>query len=494
MVGGRSGNRGECAQPCRLPYNGGRAVLSLRDLSYADHVTELIESGVASLKIEGRMKSPEYVYTVVSIYRALLDEHRNATARENDRLAKAFSRGGFTDGYLTGKTKDGMTGVRSERDKENSREIEVRTFEPKRVSARAKVEIKLGAPSKMTLSCDTRTVTVFGAEPVAAINAPLDADGVKARLSKMGNTYLSLSAYDIDLTLDDGVNLAPSALNALRRDAAAALQSCKREMPASATPCNENEAKNTTKKRKSAVFYDLSAYFGAIKRRPGITSEFDMVFLPLVKLSDIDTPANGVYLPPIVFDTEWERVAPMLADARSRGVKYALVGNIGHIAPVREAGLIPVGDFRLNVTNALAAREYRDLGVEEMILSAELTTPMARDVGGGVITCGRIPLMITERCFIRDVADCDRCAGNSVTLTDRTGARFPMRREWEHRTLIFNSTITYMGDKREELRRAGLSWEHFIFSSETADEIVDIITRYNKGAPPSGAVRRMGKR
>ena len=494
MVGGRSGNRGECAQPCRLPYNGGRAVLSLRDLSYADHVTELIESGVASLKIEGRMKSPDYVYTVVSTYRALLDEHRNATAKENDRLAKVFSRGGFTDGYLTGKTKDGMTGVRSRRDKENSREIEDRTFEPQRVSVRASVEIKLGAPSKMTLTSGTRTVTVFGAEPVAAINAPLDSDGVKARLSKMGNTYLSLMPEDIDLALDDGVNLAPSALNALRRDAASALQSCKREMPTSATPCNENKGKTPTKKRKSAVFYDPSAYFGALKRRPELISGLDMVFLPLVKLSEIDTPTNGVYLPPIVFDTEWERIEPLLADAKARGVKYALVGNIGHIAPVRRAGLIPVGDFRLNVTNGLALAEYSELGVDEMILSAELTAPMARDIGGGVITCGRIPLMITERCFIRDVADCDRCAQSSVTLTDRTGARFPMRREWEHRTLIFSSTITYMGDKREELRRAGLPWEHFIFSSESADEIVDILTRYNKGAPLSGAVRRIGKR
>ena len=219
-----------------------------------------------------------------------------------------------------------------------------------------------------------------------------------------------------------------------------------------------------------------------------------MVFLPLVKLSEIDTPTNGVYLPPIVFDTEWERIEPMLADAKARGVMYALVGNIGHIAPVRKAGLIPVGDFRLNVTNELSLVEYRRLGVEKMILSAELTTPMARDIGGGVITCGRIPLMITERCFIRDVADCDKCAQNSVTLTDRTGARFPMRREWEHRTLIFNSTVTYMGDKRDELRRAGLLWEHFIFSSETADEIIDLLTRYNKGAPLLGAVRRMGKR
>ena len=494
MVGGRSGNRGECAQPCRLPYNNNRAVLSLRDLSYADHVTELIESGVASLKIEGRMKSPEYVYTVTSIYRTLLDGHRNATSGEKDRLARVFSRGGFTDGYLLGKTRDGMTGVRSERDKENTRELAERTFEPIRVDVKASVTIKLGEPSEMTLYNEHKSVTVTGAAPVEAINAPLDSDGVRSRLSKMGNTYLSLSPNDIDLTLDGGVNLAPSALNALRRDAAEAFQSCERKMPDNTTPCNKNALGKPSKKRKSAVFYDTRAYSATVKKSPHLLSGFDIVFLPLVKLLEMGEVTNGVYLPPIIFDTEWDKIRPMLDVAVSRGVKYALVGNIGHIQPVREAGLVPVGDFRLNVTNALSLDQYRELGVEDIILSAELTVPMARDIGGGVISCGRIPLMITERCFIRDVADCDRCAKNSVTLTDRTGARFPMMREWEHRTLIFNSTVTYMGDKRDELRRSGLSWEHFIFSSESADEIADLIGRYEKGAQLTSPVRRMGKR
>lgn len=494
MVGGRSGNRGECAQPCRLPYNGNRAVLSLKDLSLANHVTELIESGVASLKIEGRMKSPEYVYTVTSIYRTLLDGHRNATAAERDRLARVFSRGGFTDGYFVGKTRDGMTGVRSERDKENTRELAERSFEPIRVGVKAKVEIKLGKSAVMTLYNDRRCVSVTGAAAVAAINAPLDPEGVRARLSKMGNTYLSLSCEDIDLTLDEGVNLAPSALNALRRDAAAAFQSCKREMPEHTTPCNENAAKSPTKSRKSAVFYDPQAYLAFKKRNPSLMSRLDFVFLPLVKLGEVDEVPMGVYLPPIIFDTEWETVRPMLKDAAARGVRYALIGNIGHLTPVREAGLVPVGDFRLNVTNALSVEQYRELGIEDIILSAELTLPMARDIGGGVIVCGRVPLMITERCFIRDVADCDKCAQNSVTLTDRTGARFPMMREWEHRTTVFNSTVTYMGDKRDELRRAGLSWEHFIFSSESPDEIADMLGRYEKGMPLSQPVRRMGKR
>ena len=184
----------------------------------------------------------------------------------------------------------------------------------------------------------------------------------------------------------------------------------------------------------------------------------------------------------------------MLENAADLGVKYALVGNIGAIELVRRYGLIPVGDFRLNVTNSISRAEYERLGVDTVILSPELTAPMARDIGGGVIVCGRIPLMITERCFTRDLGGCSACAGNESSLTDRTGARFPILREFEHRNVIFNSTLTYMGDKRDELRRAYLRHEHFIFSSETASEIAEIIAKYNSGTPLGKTVRRMGKR
>jgi putative protease len=169
MVGGRSGNRGECAQPCRLPYNGGHP-LSLKDLSLAEHIPELIDSGVSSLKIEGRMKSPAYVYTVTKIYRRLLDEGRAATAKELSELRAVFSRDGFTDGYFTGKIKEKMTGMRSESEKSSVAEIK---FELKKTPVRAECRIILGEPSSLTLTSGERTVTVTGAVPNTAENAPL---------------------------------------------------------------------------------------------------------------------------------------------------------------------------------------------------------------------------------------------------------------------------------------------------------------------------------
>ena len=234
LVGGRSGNRGECAQPCRLPYNNGRYILSLNDLSLAKHIKELISYGVASLKIEGRMKSPDYVYTVTSIYRRLLDEERNSTAKEDNALKAVFSRSGFTDGYFVGNKFGKMTGIRTEEDKRVSKNAEKGDFTPDRVAVKAKVEIALGKESSMSLSykserAEERSVTVFGAVAEPAKNAPLTPDGVKERLSKMGNTFLSLDAQDIDLVLDSGVNISPSLLNALRRSAAESFEYFGRE-------------------------------------------------------------------------------------------------------------------------------------------------------------------------------------------------------------------------------------------------------------------------
>ena len=120
LVGGRSGNRGECAQPCRLPYKtpgGAGYPLSLKDLCLAQRVPEILSLGVSSLKIEGRMKPADYVGAVVSVWRRLLDERRPATPDEMNYLSDVFSRSGFTSGYFDGKIGRDMLGVRSDADK-----------------------------------------------------------------------------------------------------------------------------------------------------------------------------------------------------------------------------------------------------------------------------------------------------------------------------------------------------------------------------------------
>lgn len=487
LVGGRSGNRGECAQPCRLPYCN-KNLLSLRDLSLAGHITELISSGVASLKIEGRMKSPEYVYTVTKIYRRLLDGRRNADLSETAELERIFSRGGFTDGYFTDRKFSKMTGVRTDADKENTKAVSLNTpFEPLRVPVKAEAVMKCGEQSRLTLILGDRRVTEYGETPAPALNSPLTEESVKARLAKMGATLLSLSPEDISLTLDGGINLPPSAINSLRRRAASALEDCRREP--TDTEFEPTGVFAAPKKLITAQFFSAEAYRELCAEYPQALKKIDVAFIPL---EDFHGEARGVAVPPVLTDTELDLAEGLLKAAVGYGAEYALVGNIGHIALAKRAGLVPVGDFRLNITNRAAYAEYKDMGIEAAVLSPELTLPMARDIGGGEIIYGRIPLMLTERCFIKENFGCENCS--SASLEDRTGARFPILREYGHRNLILNSLPTYMGDRKKELLAAGIKHLHFLFTVEGACEINGVLIAYEEGRPLDTDIRRIGKR
>ncbi len=527
LVGGRSGHRGECAQPCRLPYNvvknssyaetylGARAKinatrpsgeypLSLKDLSLAAHIPELIESGVASLKIEGRMKSPSYVYTVTSVYRKLLDERRAATEKEHEILRRAFSRQGFTDGYFTGKITAKMTGVRSDKDKENSREGEAVFPSVLRHSVRAKVKILLDKPSEMTLFDGVRSVTVLGAVAKRAENSPLNTEDVAERLSKMGNTLLLLSPSDIQLELDEGVNMAPSELNALRRAAAERFEDFSRcdtlaEYQYKISRGAKSSAlagfgKAAGEEFTTAQFYSEREYLRAKNLDAKAFSEIDIAFIPLFSSDDALHMAKAVHLPPVVTNSELADVRRALENAKKCGVLYALVDNIGQILLAREYGFIIFGGFRLNITNSSSALAYGELGVENRILSAELTLPQARDVRGGIITYGRIPLMLTERCFVGENLGCTSCG--AAMLVDRKGEHFPIIREFKHRNIILNSALTYMGDKRSELSKMGLFHTHMLFTVEKAEKIISAILAHKNGAPLAlgSKSRRVGRR
>ena len=491
LVGGRSGNRGECAQPCRLPYNGAYP-LSLRDLSLASHIPALIDSGVASLKIEGRMKSPEYVYRVTKIYRHLLDERRCATEDELCELEMIFSRGGFTDGYFKGAL-DRMTGVRSDADKQSTRQLGDRAFLPERVRVTGRVTIKSGEPSELALSLGDRTVIVTGEIPSVAESSPLDAASVKARLSKMGNTGLSLSPDDIEATVEEGLNLAPSAINDLRRRAADAIEGCEREFELQ-KPVIRSDRKNSPRLRTAQLFSSDAAE-QLLCEYPDAAGYFDILFVPLFDALKIcsDGASNiGVYLPPVIMEHEMESVVRELEKVKKRGTLYTLVSNISHIELSKRFGMKMIGDFRLNVMNGLSAEYYRSLGVVRTVLSQELTLPQARDIGEGVTVYGRVPLMLTERCFIKENFGCDACG--KASFKDRLGVKFPIIREWGHRNLVLNSVTTYMADRERELSENRISHSHFIFTTENASQISDAVRSYKVGAPAKNptAIRRIG--
>ena len=218
FLGGRSGNRGLCAQPCRLNYKCAdrENVLSLKDLSLIDKLKELEQAGVTSAKIEGRMKRPEYVAAAVSQCRAALDGKK----ADMELLRSVFSRSGFTSAYYDGTFND-MQGVRSKEDTEETPEAlkKLREFYRtpyKRFTLDMHIEIKQGTPSKCIFTCDDMTAIVIGETPVPAINRPLTQSDVTERMGKLGGTVFT--AGKITCVIDPDLTLSASALNQLRRD------------------------------------------------------------------------------------------------------------------------------------------------------------------------------------------------------------------------------------------------------------------------------------
>ncbi len=488
LVGGRSGNRGECAQPCRLPYSPtGRNdknsyPLSLKDLSLAAHVPALIDAGVASLKIEGRMKSPEYVRDTARIFRRLLDERRAATPSELHELSNIFSRSGLTDGYWVERISHKMLGVRLQENVESTRALTPFGGITKRIPLSLYAVMKENHPIALTVCEGARRVTVYGDVPEAARTSPLTCETLERNLTKLGGTAYVAKSFNAEC--EEGLMLPISKLNDLRRRAIAALEAEKAPPVHTQLP---HVPKKPTGKRtfcRSACFYDVDRIPKEAR------AFFDRIFLPLFKAAP---GIDGVILPPVIFDHEVPAVKEQLMRAREMGAIYALVGNLGHLSLARDFGFTPMGDFRLNVTNAETVCALEELGISSMILSPELTLPQARDVGGdtAITVYGRIPLMTVEKCVIREIANCDACRGGQVRLCDRRGVEFPVLREWEHRNVIYNSLPTSMSDRGEQLRAFGLTAHHFIFSTETSEEVREVINAFRKGAPLPYAVRRI---
>ena len=486
LVGGRSGNRGECAQPCRLPYANGQGrqgyPISLKDLSLSNHITELIDCGVHSLKIEGRMKSPEYVFGVVRAFRTLLDENRNASAEELAALARVFSRGGFTQGYYDKKINSNMLGIRSDEEKRTSQTSlfsseNIYDIKPVKLKVDVFARLYLDRPSELTLSCKGIEVTAYGPIPEKAISAPLSLENIQKNLTKFGSTGFVLDNFN--MVYDSEIMLPISALNSLRRDACQMLENelARVESVREGFEKYISVAPKAVKKsQKTARFYKSEQI------TPNAREYFDVIYLPL---QNYNGECEGVVIPPVIFDSELSKIEKMLEQAKQKGAKYALVGNMGAIELAKKYGFVIHGDFRFNVYNSESVARLEALGVENIILSPELTLPQIRDIKGdtAVVVYGRIPLMLLEKCVASEVTSCENCNRGGVILTDRKGVDFPVLREYEHRNVIYNSAPTYMADRETELLGAGIANRHFIFSTESKNEVDYMISCYKNHTP-----------
>ena len=486
LVGGRSGNRGECAQPCRLPYKVGgkeRYPLSLKDLCLAEYVGELCDMGIASFKIEGRMKSPEYVRDVGRIWRRLIDEKRGATKEEMRELERIFSRGGFTDGYYKKRIDRSMMGVRSEGDKQTSKELV--PFDKITRKIPLDMSFSMKKDEAITLSADNYGISIKGEVAEAAKTAPLDRESVLRSLSKLGSTPYELRDFHADI--DNGLMLPVSKLNALRRSLTDELQKLylpSRTLASRAESPQYDAPKADRVTKRSAVFYNAATV------TPSAKEYFDIIYTPIEAYNG---GTNGVMLPAVIYDSQKDMILRLLRSAKELGAEHALLGNLGHLELVQSVGLIPHGDLRLNVANSTSMATAEALGFADVVLAPELTLPKARDIGGrsAVVVYGRIPLMVTEKCVGKEIASCDVCKSGKLKLVDRKNTEFPVFKDIAHRSIIFNSLPTYMADREDELRRANVTMRHFIFTIESAKEVDDIISKHKKGLPLGKPQRRI---
>lgn len=511
LVGGRSGNRGLCAQPCRLPYSctqgtckkmngkysdrsvGERYPLSLKDMSLASHITDIIDLGVHSLKIEGRMKTPEYVNRVAKVYRCLFDERRNANDEDIRLLDEAFSREGFTDGYFMSDISSKMLGVRSDKNKQNTRALDPFTKIERKIPLDMSVTLKAGRPITLDIKKDDICVSVNGDEPDFAVNAPISENVLRAQLSRLGNTQYRLGSLKCDI--EEGLMYPLSRLNSLRRDGIALLDEKIEREQISALPhletisaIEQDHPNGKRKDKKSARFVSRNQITESAREY------FDEIYLPLDRYCDI---ADGFIMPPVVLDSEKEAVMSLVDRAVALGAKTAVVSNIGQISMLRDKGLTLISDYRFNVMNSGHICVLEKMGIGESILSVELTLPQIRDIGGNTSTIvyGRVPLMTLEKCVIRDMYGCDEChrhAGEDMlTLRDRRGYIFPVSREFTHRNIIYNSVPICMSDRENDLTRAKVKNRHFVFSVEKSSDVDAVIRSHTSHEQINGAVKRI---
>ena len=498
-IGGRSGNRGRCAQPCRQSYGYGRweekYPLSLKDNCLVHYLGELGSMGVASVKLEGRMKKPEYVATVTAVYRKAIDEGV-VTKPMMDALMTAFNRQGFTDGYYTSRVNRKMFGIRQDtRDDPQWLQAARQSFEAGEtplVDLKFRAVVTVDGSSLTATDPEGRTCTVNGPRPELARNVALTGEMLAQRVAKTGGT--PYRCVEVRTRVDPGLIISAAAVNAMRRDVLnqlTALRARRADFPI-------NPPKSVPDYRGPK---DLPGLTVQVTTREQLTpnllnSETAMLYVPLHILA-ADPEMTGllvqrgrlaVVLPRIVHDGEMPKLKKDLTLLQSIGVKNALVGNLGLLAPAREAGMRIHGDFGLNIYNSVSMNVLRSLEVCSALVSFEMTLPQIRDlskaVNAEILAYGRMPLMITEQCLIQGRTGECTCHLGNTKLTDKTGAEFPILKDGDScRSVLFNGKKLSWLDRQDDLAKLGVWAIRLYFTTENAREVDRVLEDYLNPAP-----------
>ena len=500
VIGGRSGNRGRCAQPCRQSYGYGRwenkYPLSLKDNCLVGYVKELEAMGVASLKLEGRMKRPEYVATVTAVYRKAIDEGI-VTQSMMDALYAAFNRQGFTDGYYTGKIDKRMFGIRQDTldDAEflQAARQSYETGETQLVDLQFRAVVTVDGSSLTVMDPEGRTCQSIGPMPQRALRVPLTGEMLAQRVAKTGGT--PYRCVQVRTRVDPGLTISAAAINAMRRDVLnqlTALRARREEKPI-------RNPKPVPMIRGSRGLPGLTVQ---VTTREQLTptllnTETAMLYVPMhllmadpnMTLRLVERGRLAVVLPRVVHDPEMAKLQQDLSTLRQWGVRDALVGNLGLIIPAREAGMRIHGDFGLNVFNSISMNVMKSLEIVSAVPSFEMTLPQIRDLSKAVsaelIAYGRLPLMLTENCLIRGrTGECTCQTETSVKLTDKTGADFPIIKDGDScRSVLLNGKKLSWLDRQEDLNKLGLWALRLYFTTENSREVDRVLGDYLNPQP-----------
>lgn len=497
VLGERSGNRGRCAQPCRLDFksHGRGYALSLKDLTLTDRLRELEALGVASFKIEGRLKRPEYVAAAVTACRQSLA----GEVPDLETLQSVFSRSGFTDGYYTARRDLTMFGTRTREDAAAAAAVQGKLSALTRNEVgRLPVDMVLtmapGEPATLAVTDGTHRVEVAGEVPQTALTRPTDEELAHRALEKCGGTPFYLQ--NLTCHIGEGLMLPLSALNRLRAAALTALAEARSVVvPYPQAPAAAGEpagrARPTGAPRLGCRLAAAAQLTPAIRRGAGRLS------LPLHELAErpelLETGAERwvAELPAFCAPQQEEAVMRALRKLKEQGLTAALCGNLGSLLMAREAGLRIIGDYGLNIINSPAAQQAAALGCDEITLSFECERNAARNIHSpvpiGVIAYGRLPLMLLRNCPGKTAAGCGDCRGINH-ITDRRGEDFPLQCQNRQYTHLLNPRPLFLSDRLPE-------WDFcdFLtlrFTTETPAECDAILEMYQTGAAPAGPFTR----
>ena len=482
VLGGRSGNRGLCAQPCRLPFgvNGkGGNNLSLKDLSLVDELDRLEKAGVCSFKIEGRMKRPEYVAAAVTACKNSLEGKPDPALDRS--LQAVFSRSGFTKGYFENKLGKEMFGIRRKEDVTEASSVlsdlqKLYEKETPLIGVDFSLTFAPDTPLLLTATALGKTVCVEGNAPQSALNRAITRDELCERLSKCGGTQFYASSVEIDFS--NGLFVSAGKLNALRRNALAELENAIAEA--------ENHVVNIYNYNitpHSALNRTLHARFFDAGCIPDKLDGISRVIIPLetdgetverLCKSGVEVAAE---IPSAVFSNS-EKYLKDLIRLKSHGVSLAWVCNLDGITIAEKADIPFASGFGMNIFNSLALEEMKALGATDCLLSCEVNLSQAARMGGeigrGIIAYGRIPLMMTRNCPVRNELSCSEC-GQKSFLVDRMGVEFPVRCK-NGCSYILNSRPLWLGDKQSDIRNC--DYALLYFTTETKAEAAKVIDDY----------------